>query len=172
MGSIVSPSAKSIPALKAAALAMKLVDKDIRRDIAQATRSTIGPMWGQALAAQVQTNMDALILFEGAKVTPGNPAKVVAGGSRKALGDGLVPVEHSRAWEFGAPSRIPHEGTYTRDNESTGGSHQVTRHTMRQVPKATRTGRVVYPAWASIAPRIVSLWVQIIVRKIHEALEK
>jgi hypothetical protein len=149
---------------------MKLIDKDVRRDIAQSTRVQLGPMWGQALAAEVQTNMDALVLFEGAKVTPGNPAKVVAGGSRKALGDGLVPVEHARAFEFGAPSRIPHEDTYSRASDA--GSHEVTRHTMRQLPKATKTGRVVYPAWAKVAPRMVSLWVQIIVRNIHESLEK
>lgn len=170
MGGIVSPSAKSIPALRAAVLAMKLLDKDARRDIAQATRVQLGPMWGQALAAEVQTTMDALVLFEGAKVTPGNPAKVVAGSSRKALGGGLVPVDHARAFEFGAPTRVPHEDTYTRAD--TTGSHEVTRHTMRQLPKASKTGRVVYPAWSKIAPRIVSLWVQIIVRKIHESLEK
>lgn len=168
---IVSPSAKTVPALRAVALAMKLLDKDIRRNIAQATRAELGPMWGQALAAEVQTDMEALVLFQGAKVTPGNPAKVVAGSSKKPLSGGGVPVELARAYEFGAPGRFPHQDTYTRTS-TRGTSHDVTRHTMRQLPKAVRQGHVVYPAWAKIAPRIVSLWVQIVVRNIHEALEE
>lgn len=171
MAGIVSPSAKSVEALRAVALAMKLLDKDVRRNIANQTRAVLGPLWGRALRDEIDNDMEALVLFQGAKVTPGNPAKVVAGASKRPLSGGLVPVEHARAFEFGAPRRFPHEETYGRTS-TRGLRHQVTRHTMRQLPKAQRQGHAAYPAWATVAPRMVSLWVQIIVRNIHEALEK
>lgn len=168
--SVVSPSAKTVPALRATVLALKLLDKDIRRDISASVRSTLNPIWGQEVAARVETNMDALVLAEGAKITPGNPARAMAGTSRKALGGGLIPAQEARAFEFGAPSRIPYEDTYTRADSQ--GGHDVTRHTRRQLPRAVKAGRVAYPAFAKMGPRMVSLWVQIIVRNIHEKLEK
>jgi hypothetical protein len=161
----VQPSAKDVRELKAITLGLKLVDKDIRRDMSKSIRDTLNPIWRQAIESLLGTKMDRLIFGPGARIAPGNPAKAMAGTSRRGLGDGLTPVEGARAWEFGAPTRIPHETTYDREG------HQVTRHTKRQVPQAKKTGRVVYPAFAKFGPRMVSLWVQIIVRVIHEKLE-
>lgn len=64
------------------------------------------------------------------------------------------------------------EKTYERKNRRGGGVHKVTRHTQRQLPAATRKGRVVYPAFAEFAPRALSLWAQTTVRLVHEAFEK
>ena len=52
-----------------------------------------------------------------------------------------------------------------------GKNADVTRRTMRGMPAPRRQGRVVYPAWADTGPRLVSLWVQTIVRTIHNAVE-
>lgn len=38
-------------------------------------------------------------------------------------------------------------------------------------PRREPKGRVVYPAFADIAPRMVSLWVQIVVKSYHDAAE-
>lgn len=147
------------------ALALKLLDKDIKRDISRSIRETLNPIWKDAIDSFLGTRMDRLIFGPGARIAPGNPAKAMAGTSRRAMADGLTPVDAARAWEFGAPTRIPHQETYQREG------HKVTRHTKRQVPRAVKTGRVVYPAFAKFGPRMVALWVQIIVRNIHEKLE-
>lgn len=161
----VSPSAKTVRELRAVALGLKLLDKDIKRDISRSIRETLNPIWREEIAAKMVTKMDRL-MFAGARIAPGNPARAMVGTSRRALSKGgLTPVEGVRAYEFGAPTRNTHETTYDREG------HQVTRHTKRQIPKATKAGRVAYPAWAATGPRLVSLWVQIIVRNIHEKLE-
>ena len=161
----VSPSATDVQELRAVALGMKLLDKDIKRDISRSIRETLNDMWVKAIEARLVTKMDRL-MFKGARVAPGNPAKAMAGTSRRALHPGgLTPAEGVRAYEFGAPTRATHETTYQREG------HQVTRHTKRQLPKAVKAGRVAYAAWANVGPRMVSLWVQIIVRNIHEKLE-
>ena len=162
----VQPSARTVRELRAVALALKLLDKDIRRDISRSVRETLNPIWKEEIASRTVTKMDRL-MFSGARIAPGNPARAMVGTSRRALHPGgLTPVEGVRAYEFGAPSRATHETTYDRQG------HEVTRHTKRQLPKAVRAGRVAYPAWAATGPRLVSLWVQIIVRNIHEKLEE
>jgi hypothetical protein len=128
-------------------------------------RETLNPIWKEEIASRMVTKMDRL-MFAGARIAPGNPARAMVGTSRRALRPGgLTPTEGVRAYEFGAPTRAGHETTYDMDGTT------VTRHTKRQIPKAVKLGRVAYPAWAKTGPRMVSLWVQIIVRIIHEKLE-
>jgi len=43
---------------------------------------------------------------------------------------------------------------------------------MRGLPSRTPKGRVVYQAFADVAPRIVSLWVQLVVKKYNDAAER
>lgn len=45
------------------------------------------------------------------------------------------------------------------------------RHTNHGLPQLKRSGRVVFPAFAEIGPRMVSLWVQIVVRTYADAAE-
>lgn len=167
----VQPSATAMREFTAVALAMKLVGKEIRSDINKATRDTLNPIWRTIIGIHAAGKMDQLILVKGARIRAGNPASAMAGTSTKALSGGGKPVDLSRAWEFGSTNRAA-TMTYDRKNKKAGGTHSVTRRTQRQVPGAQRNGRVVYPAFAEIAPRMVSLWVQIIVRKIYEAYER
>jgi hypothetical protein len=39
------------------------------------------------------------------------------------------------------------------------------------MPAAKRSGRIVYPAFAAVMPRMVSLWVSLIARKFYDAFE-
>lgn len=165
----VQPSAGTVRELRAVVLALKLLDKDIKRDISKSIRETLNPIWIAAIGKRLDTDLDRAVFLKGARIAAGNPAKAMAGTSRRALSGGATPVELARADEFGAPTRATHEETYTRRDSS--GGHEVTRHTKRQIPQAVKAGRIVYPAWAEVAPRMVSLWVQIIVRNIHEKLE-
>jgi len=156
--------------LQAAVLAMKRLDRDLKRDIATATRTTLNPVW-KGLVQRHATGTAARVLVPGTRIAAGNPPRAVAASSTRAIGRSrrLKPAEHWQAWEFGASD---HDGysTYTR-RSSKGKRSQVRRRTMTGLPRRTRQGRVVYPAFAELGPRAVELWLQIIVRKTRDAAE-
>jgi hypothetical protein len=164
---VVQPSAKVEPLLKAMVLALKAMDKQTRSDINKETRK-LTPDWSKAVAGKSRSRMDAAVFGKGARVVAGNPARLVAATSRRALpgGGGFTADEHGRALEFGA-AQAKESRSYSRK-----GSRSFTRHTNTGLPAPNRKGRVVYPAFADIAPRITSLWVQIVVRNLHETFEK
>lgn len=161
----VQPSVHSLAEFRGAALALKAVDRDIRNDINRTTRAEGNTWWKDAITAKATSKMDRLVLAKGARIQPGNPARAIAASSKRPLADGLVPDTDARAWEFGT-TEPEHQDTYKRKDGAT-----VTRHVKRQLPRATNQGRVVYPAWASVGPRLVAMWTQLIVRKIYESLE-
>ena len=150
------------------ALSLKLIPRDVRNDINKTTRAALNPEWRESVNYYASTTMDKKVLAKGARIKPGNPVILTAATSKKALSGGLVPDSvTARAFEFGAEDRESVTG-YDRRNRSGSGSHTVRRHTKRQMPRRN-TGRVVYRAAGEMLPRMTSLWVQIIVRKIYEA---
>lgn len=169
---IIQPSAKTVPLLRAVVLALKAMDKNTRSDINKATRSTLAPVWREALATHANgSRMDNLVFTKGSRVLAGNPTRISAATSKRALRkgtNGFVPDVLGRALEFGVDQRKT--STYTRKGK--GKAHSVTRATTTGLPARNRKGRVVYPAFAEVAPRMVSLWTQIVVRNLHEAFEK
>lgn len=167
----VVPSVESSRQLQAAVLGLRLMDKDLRRDIHKATRDTMNPVWqGLVKAAAVSPGEEA-VLVPGSRIAAGNPPAARAASSSRRLSGGAVAEELRNAMEFGTSDREK-VTTYTRRNRRTGGTHKVTRHTRRQLPVRRPNGYVVYPSFAKIAPRMASLWTQIVVRKTHEAFEK
>lgn len=169
---ILQPSAKTVPLLRGVALALKAMDKQTRSDINKATRDVLNPVWREAIATHAGgSRLDNMVFGKGARVAAGNPARAIAASSRRPLRKGtggLIPDVHGRAIEFGADRSK--KATYTRRGK--GKAHTVTRRTNTGLPARNRKGRVVYPAFAAVAPRMVSLWTQIVVRNIHEAFEK
>jgi hypothetical protein len=165
---MIQPSAKTSSLLKGVALALKVVEKPIRADISKETRGTMNPVWRDAVAARARSRMDAAVFGKGARIAAGNPARAVAASSRRSLSGGFTPDRDGRALEFGADRNAT--TTYRRTTRH--GTHDVTRHTRRGLPPRNRKGRVVFPAFAEVAPRMVSMWVQIVVRNIHESLEE
>lgn len=173
------------PELQAAVLAMKAADKDLKRAINQATRETMNPVWKSMVTAHLGGTdvMTSRMLDNGVRIAGGNPARAMAAQSSKRIGSGrgLVPREDYAGWEFGAdrmaysryerknPFRPVHDGRKRRGDPS--GTHVVVRRTQLHMPRRTPKGRVVYPAFAEIGPRMVSLWVQLIVKKYHDAAE-
>lgn len=160
----------SAPAqLRAAVLAMKAADRDLKSTINKATRTVMSPVWRDAVAAGANRRRDQKVLATGARIKAGNPPAAVAATSRRRLRGGLVPGERWPVFEFGA--NRDKVTTYTRTSPN-GTSHQVTRRTARQLPPRRRTGHVIYPAVKAVAPRVASLWVQIIVREYYDAAER
>lgn len=155
--------------LRAVVLALKAADRDLRSDINRATRETLNPVWRGLVDVNATYRRDQAVLAKGTRIKAGNPPVAVAASSRRKLRGGLVPAEQWHAHEFGADR----EATATYQRRSPKGTvHTVTRHTRRQLPPRYRKGRVVFPAFAEFAPRAVSLWVQLIVRKYNEAAEQ
>ena len=99
-----------------------------------------------------------------------SPAAMAAQSTR-GIGDGkrVVPRRDYAGWEFGA-NRMAYS-RYERKNRTKPGYHTVTRRTMMHLPRRTPEGRAVYPAFAEVAPRMVSLWVQLIVKSYYDAAE-
>ncbi len=169
MGKFVAPSAAADDTLRAVALALKLIPRELRNDINRASRKMGNDTWRPIVDSNARTKTDKLVLAKGARVKPGNPLVLTAATSKRALSGGLIPNEGGRIFEFGAKSRQA-PSDYERKNRRNAGSHHVRRRTKRGLPQPS-TGRVVYESAAEIAPRITSLWVQLIVRKIYEAHE-
>lgn len=157
--------------LQAASLALKAADRALRTDINRATVEVGNRIWQPTVQAHATRHMDTRMLAVGARVKGGNPPVAMAANSRRAIGASrrLIPAVSWHAFEFGADRAAT--TTYDRRNRKGGGTHRVTRHTKAGLPPRYRTGRVVYPAFAEIAPRMVSLWVQLIVRKYADAAE-
>jgi hypothetical protein len=167
-----APSAATSDTFRAVALALKLVPKDVRNDINRETRAVLSAIWIPAVTKRTDAmpEIDRKVLGKGTRVKPGNPVQLFASTSTRPLSGGLVPNEYSRGFEFGTDLRDKYT-EYTR-RSANGGSHTVSRRVGRHLPNRVRKGRAVFPAVAETVPRLTSLWVQIVVRKIYEAHEK
>ncbi|GAB2474386.1 hypothetical protein [Xylanimonas ulmi] len=165
---MLSPSVRDDRALAAVVLALKAADKQLKADINKATRDTMNPVWRTLTAANARRPLDQAVLLKGVRIAAGNPPAAVAATSKRLLGGhGQVPAEWWAAVEFGVTA--DHRQTYSRRGRR--GSHQVTRNVTANLPPRYRTGRVLYPAFAELSPRMGSLWAQIVVKKYAEAIE-
>lgn len=165
-------SARDSRALRAVGYAMKLVERDVRNAINRQMRGAMTPVWRSAVDARLETRLDAAVLGTGVRVAPGNPPSLLAAGSRRPIRRGtrgLVPAEQWQAVEFGVTAAGP--ATYPRRNRKAGGTHTVTRNVRAGLPARAPRGRVIWQAAADVAPRLASLFVQTVVRGIHEAAE-
>lgn len=163
------PSVYARRELRAAVAAMKLMRREVKNDVNRGTRQTMNPVWRAEVSSRASTTQQQKVLARGARIKAGNPPRAVAGTSRRPLPGGLVPAEDALVFEVGSKRR-DRKVTFTRRSPK-GTTHQVTRRN-RQLPAYRATGRVVFPAFQNVAPRMVSLWVQTIVRKTYDALER
>ncbi|WP_053203794.1 hypothetical protein [Jiangella muralis] len=155
--------------LQAVVLAMKAMERGLARDLRRDTVKVMNPVWKQLVDRNATSAMDTRVIAKGARIKGGNPPVMIAASSRRALAGGLIPVAGWSGFEFG--SNRSRKTTYNRRNRRSGGTHQVTRNTTAQLPARAPNGRVAYPAAAEIGPRLASLWVQTVVRRVHEAAE-
>lgn len=155
--------------LKAASLALKGMDRELRNAINRETTKTFGPVWKAMVAQEAKTATDRAVFTKGTRLAGGNPPTLFAANSKRKMRGGLIPAEKASAFEFGSPSR-QNKRTYTGRSEL-GKSYTVKRRTHKAVPPSFPKGRVVYPAFAKVAPRIASLWVQLVVKRTFDAME-
>lgn len=154
--------------IQAAVIALRRVERPIARAINQESRRTMAPVFVAAVDKRATRKRDRAILARGVRIAAGNPPSFKAAQSRRPLSGGLIPAEGWSGVEFGANREA--FTTYQRRSPA-GVTHTVTRRTKRQLAPVNKRGWVVHPAIAETAPRLVSLWVQTIVRIVHEAAE-
>ncbi|SDT69456.1 hypothetical protein [Jiangella sp. DSM 45060] len=155
--------------LQAVVLALKAMDRSLARDLRRDLVKTMSPEWKSVVAKHASWHMDDRVIVPGTRIASGNPPVAQAAGSRRALSGGLVPVVAWPGFEFG--SNQNRTTTYTRRNRRSGGTHRVTRNTTKQLARRAPKGRVAHPAFAELGPRLASLMVQTVVRRVHEAAE-
>ena len=162
----VSLSVGDAPAeLRAAVLAMKRADADIRRGISERMRGTMGPEWTSEVTQHLRGagRMEAAMLLPGTRIIAGNPPVMQAASSRRKVGNGLTPDANAAGFEFGASDAV------RKVKSKTGKTYD--RHVMRHLPPRNRKGYVVYPAAARILPRIAAYWAQSVVKVFMDAAE-
>lgn len=155
--------------LQAVVLGLKVMDREVAKDIRQATVGTIGPVWRNEVTSRAHTTLDRVVLTGSAAVRGGNPPRAVAGASARRMKGGGRPQDLAMPVEFGVRNRDRYR-TYTGRSPK-GTPYRVHRRTTKQLPARNASGRVVFPALAEVGPRLVSLWVQLVVRKVYDAIE-
>lgn len=147
--------------LQAVRARAKELPRELASQLNKQTRAQAEPMWKEAVAARVETALEARVLANTARVsvTRSNVTLKVAAIGRSLRG-GAKPADIYAGVEFGANREQQRPTQYAKK-----------RHTQRQFKPRNRKGYVVYPAAADVIPRIASLWVQTAVRTTHEALE-
>ncbi|WP_144797703.1 hypothetical protein [Microbacterium paludicola] len=147
--------ARRSPALKAAIEVLATIPNETAKQVRQHSKRVIAPEWkkGLAEAAPARVFHDRLVSPSTAYVSDRN-VKLIAGRN----GDWV------RETEFGAYRE--EYNTYSRKGR------KVTRRTQRQFWHYTKGGHTVYPTAKRMIPRIGALWVQTVVRTVHEAFEK
>ena len=135
------------------------VPGDVASKIASSTREQLSDAWTQELSKQQGYSKSQRTMVTGM-------ARVIPHASGLSAYTGL-PL--AREFEFGALNRDEFK-TYTGRRGST--TFPVTRRTKKQMPTRSQTGWVAYPVAAKVANRAARLWMQLIVKSVHDALER
>jgi len=155
--------------LQATLLALKTLDRETRKQIRTHTKTMAEKEWGNALKEHALTTLEHKVLVATARVAVSDQNVTLKSASvGRKLSGGLNPKTDAAAVEFGAD---PGKVTYQATNRQ-GTTYNVTRNTRAQLRPRKSTGYVVYPAAASIIPRIASLWIQTTARTIYDMLDR
>jgi hypothetical protein len=165
---VIKLSAHDAPAeLRAIALALRAATKDVRTNANQRMRATMNPAWQSEATHHLtgSSRLESRLLIAGVRINAGNPPVLVAANSRKRVGRGdLTPTDDWQIVEFGS------HGTKRSEMKSRKGT-KYTRRTTTGLPRFTKGGRVLYPAAASILPRIAAWYAQSVIRAYMDALD-
>ncbi len=154
--------------LLATILAIRSLDKTLRKTIRQHTKTLGQPEWQRTLAERVDSRMQHRMLVDTAVLTPSdNGIRLQSASKGRALSGGLNPKQDAYVAEFGVEAKTT---TYNRKSRN-GGTHQVRRRVTNGLPARNAKGHVFFPGAHEFAARAMSLWVQTVVRTIINAAE-
>lgn len=136
---------------------------DIKRTIFDASSTQLSAGWGEELSKSAPYSPgQASIVKSGNRVIPHSMGMTAE--------TGFAHPDITRQYEFGTLNREEFH-TYRRRNRKNAGTHDVTRRTKRQLPTRSQTGWIAYPAAGRLGSRVFGMFLQIIVKKSHDALE-
>jgi len=156
--------------IQAVVLSLSQANREVRKLVRQQSQAVIGPEFQKAMNEGASDLMESKGLALTTKTTLSDRNVTLGTGTKKGPGfsGGFDPRINARVLEFGAKRDAVK--TY-RSHRKGGKTFNVTRHTQRQFKPNKRAGYVFYPAIAQMAPRILSLWTQTVVRTFHDAME-
>lgn len=162
-------SARTNAELRGTVLAIKTLDRDLRKQLRRGTKEVAGMAWGRELTRRASTTLEHRVLADTARVAVSdqNVRIIAAGARRRVTSGGLRPIEYGRAIEFGA--NRAKRSTYRATRRGT--TYTITRRTAAQLRPRRKGGYVFFPAAAEMIPRLLAMWTQTTVRTIHEAFE-
>lgn len=143
------------------------LDRDTKRHTRQYLKSLVQQAWQAAVAQHADTRLEQRVLVSTARARVSDQnVRLTSAQVGKSLSGGLKPSVNFGAVEFGADPRVR-----TVQSQRKGTPYRSKRNTTAQLRPSNRRGYAVYPAAASVIPRVLSMYVQTFVRAFHEALE-
>ncbi|TFV82042.1 hypothetical protein E4V99_14000 [Microbacterium sp. dk485] len=144
--------------------AMRGLDADVRKQIAQHTKGNAEPIWKDTTREQAGTRLQSR-LAQSARVGVTQQNVFLRAGAVGRLSSGTAISDLAQAIEWGAN---PGKTVTTRSRKGTA----YKRRLGPTFGAPRRSGHVAHPAAKVSVSRIASLWVQTAYRTIHEAIEK
>ena len=159
--------------LQAAILALKIVGKDLRREILKRTREQILPEWRQAIGEEISTVGGDIyatrLTMRNTRVKVGAQGFVLQAATRntKATSGGLISAKHYYLAEFGAnPKTVPVQGRRGATR------YEYKRRVNTGFRKRTENGRYAYKASGKIIARALAMYAQSAIQMVFEAFER
>lgn len=162
-------SAESSKEVRTLISAMKLMDRDIARETRAYAKKAMDPIVNESLKGHATTRLQVRGIVDTTRVKVSDQNVTVKAGAVKGKFSGGLDARRSiKALEFGgSETKTKTYGTRSKR----GKPYKVTRHTMRQLGPRAKSGNTFYPAVGDMAPRVVSLYIQTLLRTIHESIE-
>jgi len=158
----------SVREVKAAVLAQRRANTEVRKDVNATVRREIGGRWQTELNSRASTPLEQRVILAGARARGGTDRfTLTAATSRRALRNGLVPATQWAGAEFGARTRL-----VTVDTRSPKGTrYQARKRVNRQFRSRQRDGQIAFDAASQIGTWAVAQWVRFIVDAYKRAAE-
>lgn len=148
---------------------LRNLDRETKKHLRRNLKQIAEQAWKQALAQHADTKLEHRVLVESGRVRVSDQnVRLTSASLSRGLRGGLKPSASFGPVEFGANPRPA-----AKESVTSRRGKKFTRHRdpNRPFKAPNRKGYVVYPAAASVIPRILAMYVQTFVRAIHEALE-
>lgn len=148
---------------------LRNLDRETKKHLRRSLKAIAEQAWKQALAQHADTKLEHRVLVDSGRVRVSDQnVRLTSASLSRSLKGGLKPSANYGPVEFGAN---PRPGARESVRNKSGTEFQRHRDPNRPFKRPNRKGYVVYPAAASVIPRILAMYVQTFVRAIHEALE-
>jgi hypothetical protein len=158
--------------LQAAIIGLKLVDKELRREIIKRSRELILKDWNSAIGEEISTVGGDIyatrLTMKNTRVKVGTQGFTLqaATRSKKQTSGGLIPSKQYYLAEFGAnPKVVPVNGR--RGNTR----YEYKRMVNTGFQKRTKNGRYGYKAAGKIMTRAIALYTQTALQMIYKAFD-